>query len=454
MASIRIDFEKVMGPIRPMHAVGQPPYATALRSLDLSPMAFLRDAHIPYSRLHDVGGAFGGNRFVDIPNIFRDFDADENDPASYDFAFTDILIKGLLEYGVAPMFRLGVTIENQAAIRAYRIYPPKDYGKWARICEHIVRHYNEGWADGFHMGIEYWEIWNEPENGHTPETNQMWLGTPEDYFRLYDVAAKHLKACFGDAIKIGGYAATNGFGIFYHPKECGFSFPARPIDPADEKYQRYRYRLEFLHGFLAYVKAHGSPIDFFSWHSYGSVEETLALDDYFYRTLAEYGFADIEIHLNEWNNAFGAEKHGTQEAAAAAGAMMLAMHGANADILCYYDAKLQASVYGGFFKPLSRIPTPTYHAFRAFGELYALGNEVAVLCDTEGLYALAAKDEAGKNGAVMLVNYTGRDLEVQTNAEGFTLSLLNADSPLLPTDLDATAFSLQKDEIALLEGAL
>ena len=454
MASIRIDFDKVCGGIRPMHAVGQPPFAGALRGFDFSPIGFLQDAHIPYSRLHDVGGPFGGNRFVDIPNIFRDFDADENDPASYDFAFTDLLLQALASYGVAPMFRLGVTIENQGFVRAYRIYPPKDYEKWARICEHIIRHYNEGWADGFHMGIVYWEIWNEPENGVSAKDNQMWLGTAEEYYRLYDVAAKHLKASFGDAIKIGGYAATNGFGIFYHPKECGFSFPARPIDPADEKYQRYRYRLEFLHGFLAYIKAHSSPIDFFSWHSYGSVKETLALDDYFYRTLAEYGLEGLEMHLNEWNNAFGIELHGTLAAASAAGAMMLAMQHSHTDILCYYDAKLQASAYGGFFKPLSRIPTPVYHAFCAFGALYALGREVALSSDTEGLYALAAKDAAGKRGALMLVNATGKTLSVQTNAEGFTLSLLSAESPLLPTDLSPTAFSLQKDEIALLEGAL
>ena len=57
-------------------------------------MEYLQQANMPYSRLHDVGGAFGGNRFVDIPNLFRDFDADENDPTSYDFAFTDVLLEG------------------------------------------------------------------------------------------------------------------------------------------------------------------------------------------------------------------------------------------------------------------------------------------------------------------------------------------------------------------------
>ena len=87
-----------------------------------------------------------------------------------------------------------MTIENYVDIRRYRIDPPKDFGKWARICEHVIRHYNEGWADGFHYGITYWEIWNEPDNGPTVARNQMWTGTAEQYYELYDVTARHLKS--------------------------------------------------------------------------------------------------------------------------------------------------------------------------------------------------------------------------------------------------------------------
>lgn len=73
---LSVDFTRTLGPIRAMHAVGQPPY--------LSPktdrLHYLTEAHIPYARLHDMGGGFGANLYVDIPNLFRDFDADENDP--------------------------------------------------------------------------------------------------------------------------------------------------------------------------------------------------------------------------------------------------------------------------------------------------------------------------------------------------------------------------------------
>ena len=73
MTEIKVNQNEIIGKIKPMHAVGQPPFKGGFSSIDFSPMQILKDANIPYSRLHDVGGAFGGNRYVDVPNIFRDF---------------------------------------------------------------------------------------------------------------------------------------------------------------------------------------------------------------------------------------------------------------------------------------------------------------------------------------------------------------------------------------------
>ena len=82
---LQFDFSKKIGKIKPMHAVGQPPMTgMSGEGLDLSLIRYLEKANIPYSRMHDVGGSYGGNIYVDIPNLFRDFDADENDPMSYD----------------------------------------------------------------------------------------------------------------------------------------------------------------------------------------------------------------------------------------------------------------------------------------------------------------------------------------------------------------------------------
>ena len=116
MAKITVDFDKKCGKIKPLHGVGQPPFV----GTDFSYFHYLTEANIPFSRLHDVGGAYGGNLYADIPNLFRDFDANEYDPASYDFTFTDLLLRKLVEAGVEPYFRLGVTIENYIDVKAYR----------------------------------------------------------------------------------------------------------------------------------------------------------------------------------------------------------------------------------------------------------------------------------------------------------------------------------------------
>ena len=449
MVNVTLDFDKIVGKIKPMHAVGQPPFKGGFLKLDFSPLQHLADAKIPYSRLHDVGGAFGGGRYVDIPNLFRDFDANENDPESYDFAFTDVLIENLYKYGIFPIFRLGVTIENQAHIKAYNIYPPKDYAKWARICEHVIRHYNEGWANGFNYGIEYWEIWNEPDNGE-PGRNQMWIGTNEQFYELYDVAAKHLKACFGDTIKIGGYGCSGLYGLYYHPDKYGVDVPQR--EP-DERYVRDIHRVDFFNGFLDYIKAHGSPIDFFSWHSYANVEKTAIIGEYISRRLSECGYAGLELHLNEWNAAHTPADHGTSYASAANAAMMLKMHSSDTYMLCYYDARIMASAYGGFFAPLTYEPVSTYYAFAAFGELYELGSQVELTVEGEadGFYALAATD--GDRRAIYLVNLSEEKRSVLTNlGEGYDVYLLDAEHYIEKSELSASELVLETTQIALIRG--
>ena len=448
-AKVFVDFSKTLGSIKPMHAVGQPPFTGGFCKLDFSPMQILTDAHIPYSRLHDVGGAFGSNRYVDIPNIFRNFDADETDPESYDFAFTDELIKGLIEHGVEPYFRLGVTIENQCHIKAYRIHPPKDYGKWARVCEHIVRHYNEGWANGFYFNIKYWEIWNEPENRDDPALNQMWTGTAEQYYALYDVTAKHLKKCFGDTIKVGGYAACGFYGVFADPEKYGLSFPKR--DGSRYHSPKEEYRVNFFLNFIKYVKEHHSPIDFFSWHTYGGVDTIAPEADFVDKVLTENGYGHIETHLNEWNLSHDRKINiGTSHASANVMAIMLAMQHKKTDMLMYYDAKyVSVSAYGGFYDVNTFEPSNVYYAFKAFGELYALGNEAECICGEDGIYALAATD--GEKSSIILSNIK-EDTEMKLNLpDGFSVYIIDKDNLFTKTDLYPEQFILKENTVAIIK---
>lgn len=448
LCNIHVDFDNIIGRIKPMHAVGQPPFTSSFNSLDFTPMQILKDAHIPYSRLHDVGGAFGSYRYVDIPNIFRDFDADENDPESYDFAFTDELLKGLDNYSVKPYFRLGVTIENQCNIKAYRIYPPKDYAKWARICEHIIRHYNEGWANGFYFNIRYWEIWNEPENRVDPMLNQMWRGTPEQFYELYNVAAKHLKACFGDQIKVGGYASCGMYSIFGNPEKYGLSIPRRE----GERYNspKEEHRINFFFGFLDYITTHNSPIDFFSWHTYGDVDVVLAESEFVKKTLEKYGLGHIENHLNEWNLSHDRKINcANSRASAHTMAIMLAMQHKPTEMLMYYDAKYVAvGAYGGFYDVSTYEPSCVYYSFKAFGELYALENEVECTCSQDGIYTLAAKDGDKK---CMVISNIGKDCKIKLDLPaGFCVSIIDKEHFITKTDWNPNEFDLKENTVAVI----
>ena len=275
-ADVDIDFGKTTGPMLPLHGVCNSPLMT--KGVQES----FRDAGIPFMRPHDACGAFGGAHYIDIPNLFPDFSKDENAPASYDFKLTDAYLGTIVAAGTEVFYRLGVTFEPQTKfIKPYNVFPPPDFAKWARICEHVIRHYTEGWADGKKWNIRYWEIWNEPE------TTSGWMGRREQFFEFYRIASNHLKAKFPH-LKIGGYAASG----FYAAVGSGKVTPGR-----------LGY-LDFFTNFIAYAQAPATkcPLDFFSWHIYTLDPEDVAAQAKWCRSyLDAHGFAGVETVLNEWN---------------------------------------------------------------------------------------------------------------------------------------------------------
>lgn len=366
-----------------MHAINNMP----LLGADNTMFHYAGEAGIPFSRLHDTGGEYGQGRFADIANIFRNFDADADDPSSYDFAFTDWLLKSIAEQGIKVFYRLGATIENYQKIKAYNIYPPKDNLKWAKICEKIIAHYNEGWADGYRFGIEYWEIWNESDNYPNIEDNRMWKGTFDDYMELYKVAAPYLKEKF-PYIKIGGYASCGFYNLF----ENNFAKNANSSS-------RTEYFIECFHKFMSFVKSNKLPLDFFSWHSYSDVYKNILYEQYVHEQLARYGYPDAESILNEWNP--GIKKRGTLEDSANVAEMMLSMQNTTSDMLMYYDGQVHGA-YQGLFNPITYEPFKTYYVFKSFNELYKLKNQVEVSEIPDGISCIAAADTG--NRAVMLTN--------------------------------------------------
>ena len=383
MGTVKIDFSETLGKIKDMNSVNNGPDG----EFDVGSYKAYADARIPLARLHD--SAFNWHHTVDIICVFPDFDADENDPASYDFTLTDEYLDTIEKTGTKIFYRLGNSIEAES--KKYGSVPPKDFHKWARICEHIVRHENEGWANGYHRGIEYWEIWNEPDL----VSKSCWTGTTAEFIELFDIAINHLKKCFPD-LKFGGPALT-------HVK-----------------------RAEFFDEFIPYLKEKKPPMDFFSFHKYASVPEKFAEDIEIAKNyMVEAGYPDCELILNEWNYLLGwspKEKllqsyRGLHELIGASfcAAVMTVCQNTALDHLMYYDAR-HSSYFNGLFERYSWENLKPYYAFYAFADLAELGVQVKTETDGEGLYALAAKSKDGKRGALLLTNYRN---EASLDGEGY-----------------------------------
>ncbi len=418
MTDIKVDFGKILGKIKPLHG-----FNNAARKTDYGEVLpdFLRLSP-PFVRLHDTGGTYGGTHYVDIPNIFPDFDADADDPDNYDFTLTDCYIKPLVENGIKIMYRLGVTIEHEP--KKYNIYAPSDPYKWADICEHIVRHYNDGWADGFHWNIEYWEIWNEPD-GIDPKVEPNgppnWIGTAEDYYRLYSITANRIKKHHPD-VKVGGYSSCYILGA-----------------NVDGKWTPGPYR--YFTDFLSYITAPETkaPLDFFSWHGYLSRQylEKIEIESSFVdKILNEYGFYDTLRFDTEWNccicdkdtpdfrNEYYINMRTDKGASHIAGSLY-EMQRLKVDGAMFYDAQLWCE-YGCLFEVPSLKPSKSYYAFRQFSELYMLGN----WCYSESknkIYSLAA---SGEYEMLAISNITDKEETVRltiVNSEKKTAEIITLD---------------------------
>lgn len=399
--NVKVNFTNEIGKIKPQHCVNNGPLV-GISAQKRSNFDTYKAARIPYARTHDASEwiDYGGEFVVDIHSIFRDFDANPYDPSSYAFAVTDLYVQRIQEAGTETFYRLGERIEHQ--VMKHRTIVPKDFKKWSIICEHIIRHYNLGWANGFHYNIKYWEIWNEPDldKENVPShLRKCWSGTDAQFYEFYETAAVHLKKCFPD-LMIGGPAIAHNTG-------------------------------EWLDKFLAHMTENGKkvPIDFFSWHWYGSNPKKIVDRAKIVREkLDKAGYADAESHLNEWNyvKSWGDEWINciltmiSLKGSAFNVACMCEGQKAGIDMMMYYDASPCAM--NGLWDFYTWYPIKGYYSIYAFADIYELGTEVRTESDDNDIYVVGAKDENGKK-AVIISYYTDEnDREekiVNVNMEGY-----------------------------------
>ena len=381
MQTVKIDFSVCTGKIKPMNGVNNGPMAESERGI--SNFRTYADLEIPYARNHDASffEGYGGEHTVDVPRIFKNFDADEHDPKSYVFEPTDEYTLNTFKAGTKVFYRLGASIEHGYK---YGTYPPKDFHKWARICEHIIRHYNEGWADGFCLGIEYWEIWNEPDCRNHDGSNPCWQGTNKEFIELYAVAAAHLKKCFPH-LKIGGPAFTA-------PKHG-----------------------ELQLAFLRAVKERNLPFDFYSFHRYLKTPmEIFRAEEMARSSLEMFGLQVPELILDEWNYikgwreeewSYSLRMEKSLKGASLVAGTMCAGQASGIDMLMYYDARPCGMC--GLFDTDTLEPLKTYHTFICFRDLARLGNAVKTDAVSGDIYTCAARND--DRAAIMLTRYQDED---------------------------------------------
>jgi xylan 1,4-beta-xylosidase len=386
--NLQVDAGKVIGQIHSFQGLNGPPSPVMPGLPDL--VNQYRDLRVDQVRTHDFMGPTeidsrfeyhnGGLTWL-IPDfdqraavvragnaaiIFPDPNADPDKPASYNFGPTDKVLAAIKASGAEVYYRIGRSWGAD-------ITPPTDFDKYANIVKHVAMHYNEGWDNGFHYQIRYWEFWNEPEG--------FWSGAPEQFYSLYEKTARALKS-FDPNLKVGG--------------------DARAIASDDGPWRE---------GFLDYCASHHVPLDFYSWHTYAILSadpyDAVRLAKEIRKILDDHGFPKAESILSEWNltpdftQLEAAELQGAHNAAYIL-AVLSYFQDAPIDHAHFYrgDAAWMGlfDLNGDYYK--------TAYAFKAMGKMLDTPQRIALDgTDTFGFAGLAGRSADGKTVQVLLSNY-------------------------------------------------
>jgi xylan 1,4-beta-xylosidase len=186
---------------------------------------------------------------------------DEQGNPVYEWTIIDKIVDTYIENGGKPMMEVGFMPKALSSNpEPYRhhwkpgdvysdifigwAYPPTDYEKWAELIYQWVLHSVERYG-AEEVSTWWWDVWNEPDIPY-------WMGTREEYFKLYDYTADAIKRALPTG-RVGGPTTTNpGLGD-------------------DNSGQFLREFLEHCSKGTNYATGKkGTPVDFISFHAKGS----------------------------------------------------------------------------------------------------------------------------------------------------------------------------------------
>lgn len=317
-------------------------------------------------------------------SLFPDWNADVDDPASYNFAATDEWVEAVHGIGAEVMFTVASSIPKNKL-------PAEDVEVYGRVVEHIVRHYSQGWAGGPTKPIRLYEFGDQPDFGPL-----HFAGRPEEFYAMYRAFCEAVYRV-DPSLTVGG-------------PSLAFSLES------DSPYRE---------GFLAFVRENDLPLDFFSflWFTDGSRDP---LDYRFVSrelraVLDRHGFTDTDLTLSYWNylavpssTAPAAEKGAFQAATA------IYLQDTVIDHAFFFRADSGRDPHYGFVDPggigdVDGNPDERSHALALAGRALR-GRRLAVTGgDESGLACAAGRD--GDTVRVLVANYVAPDSALAPRAE-------------------------------------
>lgn len=228
-----------------------------------------------------------GFRYIRFHGLFHEDMAvcrrDKEGKLSFHFTYVDSVFDYLLSIGIRPFVELGFMPKTMASGDSTVFYwsanitPPNEYEEWYRLVFETVRHLVERY------GMEevktwYFEVWNEPNH------SGFFTGTIDDYFKLYDYAAKAVKDVAPE-LRVGGPATAGNAWVgelIAHCRNTGteLDFITTHTYGAGIDFDEYGEKCHFI-----------DPKD---CHVVGGVDKV-------YSIVRESSMPWLEIHYTEWS---------------------------------------------------------------------------------------------------------------------------------------------------------
>lgn len=336
-----------------------------------------------------------GFRYLRFHGLFHDDmfvyrEAGDGTPV-YNWQYIDDLFDFMLDAGIRPFVELGFCPSDLATQKNTVMWwkahgcPPNDYGKWADLVEAFVRHCIARY------GLDevrqwYFEVWNEPNLG------PFFRGTRSQYFELYKVSAKTIKA-IDSRLRVGGPATSN------------FVPDARFDGEVEDTSKQTTFHVEdldslewkgvWVEAFLEYCADNKLPLDFLSTHPYPTdfaldghgetrgrtrgVDSTRQDLAWLRRVIDASAYPEAEIHLTEWSSSPSSRDHSHDGLPAAAFVVKTNLDSTGlVDSLSYWaftdvfeEAGAGDTVFHGGFGMINYqgIPKPVFHAYRFLARL-------------------------------------------------------------------------------------